>query len=204
MPVSQITFISSTPGHTPDNLGQAIAEIQANDQMDWINMVDYYGDHGKWDVALAGVQATTANGMDLLLTSPGPGHHYVFQQGGPRSTWQGNFANGDAILCTDHSTSKLAINFGDHVSGFGMQIQPKSLVGEFNATLKVYWDATDTTVEPSKKDFLGLSNTKGDNSALFIGAESNRRNIFRIEMATYDRDWNACSLGINKLLINSN
>jgi hypothetical protein len=198
-----IAFISSLPGGASGSVDLARQEIAQDDVMDWSRMAPV-GDHGVWDEDVAGVKVTTLNNNVLVLSSPGPGHHCVRQQGGPLSTWQGNFSDREAILCTDHSTSKLAVNFRkEYVRAVGTQIAPKGIIGEYHVTLKVYWSSSASSLEPMKTDFLGIATTDGDGSALFVGAKSTAKNISRIELAVYNRDWKAVVLGINRLLIHT-
>jgi hypothetical protein len=195
-----VSFISSNPSQMPDNTAAAMAAVNANDNFEWLN-VAAYGDHGTWLNTAGGVPATSDGGLNAVLANPGPGHHYVFQQGRPQDGWAGNFTIGDSILCTERSTGKLSINLESPISAFGTQIQPKSYIGNFNATIKLYCDDTVSNSQSFKNSFLGISSSAGDGKALVIGASASRKNIMRIEFAVYDLNWKAITLGINKLLI---
>ena len=89
--------------------------------------------------------------------------------------YTGDFAPGDHLLTDDGSESdSFIVSFGSPVRGFGAQVEPDYLMGDWSGTIKLY-DASSTVIGT-----FAISGTRGtaeDNSAPFFGFVSNVANI---------------------------
>lgn len=93
---------------------------------------------------------------------------------GSTANWQGNFNPGDGVLVTDvTSNRKLRINFNPPIRGVGAQIQSTKIgsIGiKFTASIKAFQDnGTVQGKQIGSRTRIGTSNSKNDNSAIFVG-----------------------------------
>jgi hypothetical protein len=91
--------------------------------------------------------------------------------------WSGNFAPGDELLWTQDSPGPLSIGFNVPVFGVGAQIQ-RDTFGAFTATIRVF-DPLNILI--ATFNLAGMSNSNGDNSAIFLGVLDTSPSIGRIE-----------------------
>jgi MYXO-CTERM domain-containing protein len=139
-----------------------------------------------------GFSATTNGGLNLSIT----GSSYDFIRYDEGSAWTGNFAIGDNLLYTDWFPTTIDITFATAVLGAGAQIQTE-LYTDFTATLSAY---NSLNVLIGTHNFSGVSDTAGDNSAVFAGILSENADIKRI-VFTADDDEGVLGFAINQLQV---
>jgi len=103
--------------------------------------------------------------------------------------FSGDFAPGDHLLTDAGSESdSFIISFGAPVRGFGAQVEPDYLTGDWSGTVTLY-DASSTVIGTFA--ILGTRGTAEDNSAPFFGFISS---VADISFATFVVDQSAISL----------
>ena len=107
-------------------------------------------------------------GMLVSKASPGP-----FERRDQNNGWNGNFAPGDELIWTAFTVGPMTIEFDSLVSGAGAQIQA-NVFGNFTATIEAF-DSGGMSLGSFNVD--GVSNSNGDNSAIFIGVLSDSAEI---------------------------
>jgi len=135
---------------------------------------------------------TSASGGVALEGSNPSGDFVRLDQG---TGWNGNFAPGDALLFTNFTGGPMIFDFSGPVAGAGTQVQ-QSYYGEFVATVSVF-DVADTLL--GSFSLAGLSDSAGDNSAIFLGVLSDALDIGRIEYAVSPQDVNNMGFTINRM-----
>jgi hypothetical protein len=110
------------------------------------------------------------------------------------SSWNGNFAPGDFLVWT-MGNGPLTLDFGSSFSDAGAQIQA-DFFGAFTAVLSAFNGATllGSVIES------GISNSNGDNSAIFIGVNDlTGPNITRVVFSIPSCSTNCTDFAINRL-----
>ena len=92
------------------------------------------------------------------------------------SGWRGNFAPGDEALWTFNSDGPILLDFSSLISGGGAQIQQK-VYGAFTARIEAF-NAGGGSL--GFFDLAGDSSDAEDNSAIFIGIQSDSADIDKI------------------------
>jgi hypothetical protein len=130
--------------------------------------------HSQWGpagtVVGSGTSATSSLGKTISVTASGSVYSVV--QG---ISWLGNFTPGEFLLFSWGNTN-INFNFASPVRGVGFQIQAGT-AGPFGAN----YTFKDLSSNPIATAFgFGLSNSKQDNTALFLGYESSVQNISKV------------------------
>jgi hypothetical protein len=121
--------------------------------------------------------ATTTHGWQVGVSKPTEG---VFERRDQGDGWSGNFAPGDALLWTRDTAGPVSLTFPIPMSAVGMQIQKDDQSNPpFNAVIEAF-DALGVPLGSFTRE--GVSNAKGDGSALFLGIRSSERNIASVKV----------------------
>ena len=139
----------------------------------------------------SGIAGTTTGGITATVSRSTAGIMSRLDQG---NGWSGNFAAGDALLWTNNQPGFLRIAFSSAVDGVGAQIQ-QNVFGAFTGVLRVFNGATLLNTF----NLAGNStNTSGDNSAIFLGAQGAPITAIEYQMSDITKDF-----AINRLSIRS-
>jgi hypothetical protein len=146
------------------------AALGGNEFFDWAGIATV----GPGDDVLPGTTLQSSGGtVQAMIGSTPVGRSF---QG---TTWNGNFAPGDAVLSLRSSAGILAIVFDVPVRGFGTQIQGGNAFGPFTATVDIH--DVNSTICFACFSVTGNSTSAGDNSAVFIGALDTAFSIARVD-----------------------
>jgi hypothetical protein len=116
-----------------------------------------------------GSKATSVGGIVATISSS---NETNFERLDQNNGWSGNFAPGTPLLWNENNAGDMNISFATNtVFGVGAQFQTSSF-GPFTARI--------TTNDGSFFDVPGTSNSTGNNSAVFIGAQSDTSSISSI------------------------
>ncbi|MFM9828782.1 MAG: PEPxxWA-CTERM sorting domain-containing protein [Sphingomonas sp.] len=126
-----------------------------------------FGQLGNFTQVSSGTALTSVGGLGLTLTTGTGGQAQRLNQG---NGWGGNFAPG-ATLLYNQTAGDLTFTFANAVRGVGAQFQA-NFFGPFTARV--------TTNDGSFFDVPGVSNSNGNNSAIFIGVQNTVANITSI------------------------
>ncbi len=116
----------------------------------------------------SGAALTSAGALGVTFTTGSGGQAQRRDQG---NGWGGNFANGATLLWNQGRAGDLLFTFASPVRGVGAQFQA-NFFGPFTARV--------TTNDGSFFDLPGVSNSNGNNSAIFIGVQNTIANITSI------------------------
>ncbi len=110
--------------------------------------------------------------------------------------WLGNFSPGELLLSTNEFTNEIVpIEFSHFdnvgVCSFGLQIQPVQL-GSFDAQILAYDDQGEIL---GIHEATGLSTDAGDNSALFLGIESDTA-MHVVEVSVVEHELGVGAIGL--------
>jgi len=163
------------------------ANINANDSIDW----------GQFGAPFTGVVdgsmgTSTVYNMPFMITD-GNG----FERRDQGNGWAGDFANGDKLMWTQNGRG-FELIFGYTLKAVGAQIQ-RDQFGAFTATIEAFDGLGD-----SLGSFTINSNStaNGDNSAAFLGVESNAHDIARI-VYTVDAGQTGNDFALNEVSMNA-
>jgi hypothetical protein len=139
------------------------AALAGTDNLDW-------GDLGPENTEVPSPFLITSDDGLLVDVRQTDGSFLRVNQG---SGFSGNFAPGDELLATNFpplgAFGPITLNFGSTaLQAFGLQIQA-SRFGPFTAELEVFDSGGASLGSVSR---AGVSNSNGDNSAIFIGVAS--------------------------------
>lgn len=94
--------------------------------------------------------------------------------------WDGNFLPGEALLYTAGTAGPVTLTFNSPVQAVGLQFQKADQGNpDFLARIEAF-DASGTSLGSFNR--AGSSDTAADGSALFLGVQSDLRNIARIQV----------------------
>jgi hypothetical protein len=138
--------------------------------------------------------ATSNDGVVITGNFAAPGQGEVIQQG---VNWQGNFNPNDFLIwtATGPGDGPLILSFGKNASEAGAQIQP-DFFGNFTAQIQAFGSGglLGTFTEN------GVSNSYGDNSAIFVGVQDlTGANITSIEYSLASCAPDCTDFAINQL-----
>jgi hypothetical protein len=143
--------------------------LGANDSIDWGQL----GPAGTIGTIVSNpTTVTSANALSIGVSMPA-GSFQRFDQGG---NWNGNFAPGDKLLYTKINPGPLTLSFLTGISGGGAQIQ-ESVFGAFTAEISAF-DVNDVLLGTFSEN--GVSDSNGNNSAIFIGLLSSAADIYKL------------------------
>ena len=182
--LSAAIFASVSALHAVPTAVISRAALGGNDSINWASEgveFDYLG---------TSFGAASAGGLGATVS----GSEFGFERADQSSSWNGNFAAGDALLWTGFGSAPqtITIQFASGVLGAGAQIQNDFLSGAFVAFLNVY-DTGGVLLDSFA--FSGNSTSDGDNSAIFIGVRNDVANIGKIELGVSGSE----SFAINQL-----
>jgi PEP-CTERM motif-containing protein len=140
----------------------------ANDTIQWGQVGEF------WEDVWGPLNVTSNGGLNATVTDA---DNYMVRRD-QNVGWNGNFAPGEELLLTDVTGNPLVITFASPVQAAGAQIEWRSY-GPFEAFI--------TTNDGSFFFLDGESYPGGDNSAIFLGVQSDSANITSIAFMTeYD------------------
>ncbi len=119
--------------------------------------------------------AVTSNGGISVSVSIPSGSMERRDQG---SGWGGVFAAGDKLLWTRNQPGPITLNFGSLIAGGGAQVQ-QDLFGPYTGRIEAF---DSGGVSLGAFTLAGISNSNGDNSAIFVGVLSDAVDIARIDI----------------------
>jgi hypothetical protein len=132
---------------------------------------------------------TVLSNGGLSATVSQPGDQELERRDQTTGGWAGNFAPGDGLLWNGNRSATISIAFATPVSGAGAQIQ-RDVFTPFTVTLTAFDPGGAALASFSRG---GMSNTLGDNSAVFLGVINDVANIARITYSVED------GLALNRL-----
>ena len=147
------------------------AALGATDFIDW-------GTLGVPFMPLSAPLTAMSNG-GIVATVSQPGDLEFERRDQTTGGWAGNFRGGDRLLWNRNLSSAISITFATPISGAGAQIQ-RNLLLPFTVTLTAF-DLGGAALASFSRS--GASNTRGDNSAIFLGVSNDVANIARITYA---------------------
>ena len=153
-----------------------------------IDFVDWSGFGPDFTTVPSGSTIDSNLGLTVTVSMPSGD----FERRDQGTGWNGNFANGDALLWTSGNVGPMIIEFASPVAAAGAQIQRNSF-GTFTAEIQVF-DSGDTMI--ASFSLPGDSTADGDNSAIFLGVQDTSATIARIE---YNVDSTSADFSINQL-----
>ena len=134
---------------------------------------------------------STNGGLSATASQPGLTFGHAIEGG----SWGGNFALNDHLLWTNRSTGQVTITFASLISGGGAQFQSFN-GGPFTAFIDAL-DAGNNVLASFSK--AGSSNSNEDNSAIFLGVQSNLVNIHALRFNVHNGGGSDNAFAINRL-----
>jgi hypothetical protein len=141
--------------------------LGADDFIDWGTL------GGSGTTVASPFNIPTDNGLNVNVSKTPGG---LFERRNQGSGWNGNFANGDRLLWTQHTTGPIVLDFANPVKGAGTQIQA-NFFGNFLGSIEAF-DSANMSL--GSFSLPGISNSNGDNSAIFLGVISDSFNIKKL------------------------
>jgi len=170
--VSALTLVLAGAGQARADL----VEVTSRSALAGTDFVDW-GKLGPNGTSIPNPFSINSNGgVKLTVSQAGASTFTRLDQG---AGWNGNFAPGAHLLWTTGANGPVTMSYGitNGVSAIGAQIQA-NFFGAFTATITAY-DASNTVIGSFTEN--GVSNSNGDNSAIFLGVLSHTTSIFRIQ-----------------------
>ena len=161
------------------------AALGVSDSLDWGSVgAPFSTIGGAFDARLLG-------GLQLVVSQPSAGFELYRQnpaelQSSDQNTgWAGSFAPGDAVLYTAApGEGPITIRFKAPVQGVGAQVE-SGQYGAYTGKIEAF-DFSGLSL--GSYSMAGVSDSRADNSAVFVGLMSSSANISRVEFSvTTDR-----------------
>lgn len=156
-----------------------------------------YDDYADWS-GFGAVGTTIASGSSVssnlgkTVTITSSTSTYSMRQG---TNWNGNFTPGDWLVYSWGNTV-ITLSVSTPVKGLGLQMQSGTL-GDYCGVMTL----KDSSNNPIATDLsFGISTTKGDGSAAFVGYQSGTANISKLTMELTDTS-KLGKFAFNRLLI---
>jgi hypothetical protein len=168
--VSLAALAADSPARADLVLVTSRSALGATDRLDW---------------GVLGPPSPTPIPSPFMLTSPGgvgvtvskpAGSFFRVDEDSTHGGWVGNFGLLDRLLWTFTDGGPMTLRFSTPVSAGGAQIQPDSF-GDFTAKIEAF-DPSGTSL--GSFTLPGVSTSAEDNTAIFLGVESDSANIARL------------------------